>query len=108
MVFGWFKPKSPIGVRMKAWVETRMVWLAAQFGIERLRRAKVILPTAEFFSEDYRGTSADAERCSCGFANPWGASGIGAAGESAPMWKCRSGAGQLRNRHHPRRRIEAP
>jgi hypothetical protein len=61
MVFGWFKPKSPIGVWMKAWVETRMVWLAAQFGIERLRRAKVILPTEEFFPGDYRGTPADAQ-----------------------------------------------
>jgi hypothetical protein len=44
-MLGWFLPKCPLATREKTWVEWRMRWLADQFGIDRLLRARVILPT---------------------------------------------------------------
>jgi hypothetical protein len=47
-----------------------MLWLADQFGIDRLLSASVVLPTDEFFPEDYYGSPHDAERIMqrlCGF-----------------------------------------
>ncbi|MEX2214409.1 MAG: hypothetical protein WD768_09795 [Phycisphaeraceae bacterium] len=55
MMFGLFKTRCPLDTREKAWTETRMRWLADKFGIDRLRRADVILPTREFFPDDYSG-----------------------------------------------------
>jgi hypothetical protein len=61
VLFNWLKPKPPLGVREKAWVEVRMGWLAERFGIERLQRADVILPTEHYFPDAYAPT-ADAAR----------------------------------------------
>lgn len=61
-MWGWFSPKCPLDTWEKTWTETRMRWLAEQFGIERMLRAKVILPTDEFFPEAYGGTPDDARR----------------------------------------------
>lgn len=55
-------PKCPLGVFEKTWTETRMLWLAERFGIDRLLSAPVVLPTNEFFPEDYYGSPHDAER----------------------------------------------
>jgi hypothetical protein len=69
-MFRWFQPKCPLGTWEKAWTETRMRWLADRLGSDRLLKAQVVLPTAEFFPEAYTGTEADAARLLqqvCGF-----------------------------------------
>jgi hypothetical protein len=55
-LFGWWKPKCPVGLREKAWVELRLRWLAEQFGADRLTRGDMITPTEQFFPDDYDGT----------------------------------------------------
>jgi hypothetical protein len=59
---GFWKPKCPVGFREKAWVETRLRWLGEQFGSDRLTRCRVILPTGDFFPDDYDGTPDAAGR----------------------------------------------
>src|SRR5437016_2234837 len=59
VMFGWFRPRCPVGPREKAWTEGRWRWLAGEFGLERLRGLPVILPTPEFFPDPYAGTEAD-------------------------------------------------
>ena len=56
---GWFTPSCPVTTYEKAWVESRMGWLADKLGIERLLKARVVLPTAEFFPESYSGDRKD-------------------------------------------------
>lgn len=58
---GWFTPSCPVTTYEKAWVETRLGWLADKLGIDRLLKAPVVLPTADFFPEEYEGTDRDAE-----------------------------------------------
>ena len=58
----WWKPKCSAGYREKAWVETRMRWLGEQFGMERLTRCEVILPTEDFFPDAYDATPEAAGR----------------------------------------------
>ena len=59
-LFGWPKPKCPVGLREKAWVEMRLRWLGEQFGVERLARGEVILPTEQYFPADFDQTPAAA------------------------------------------------
>ncbi len=62
-MWSWlFPPRCPIGTEEKVWVESRMTWLAQQFGVERMVKAQVIEPTDEFFPEAYHGTEEDAQR----------------------------------------------
>lgn len=61
-MFGWFSAKPPLGTYEKTWTEWRMRWLADRFRIDRLLLAKVILPTDEFFPDQYDGTADDARR----------------------------------------------
>lgn len=61
-MFGWFAPKCPIGTWEKTWTEWRMRWLADQFGIDRLLKAHVLVPTEESFPMPFRGTAEDAQR----------------------------------------------
>lgn len=61
-MLGWFSPKCPVDTWEKAWTETRMRWLADQFGIDRLLNAEVILPTEQYFPDPFAGTEADARR----------------------------------------------
>jgi len=56
-MIGWLWPKSPLSPREKAWVETRMHWLANHWGIERLLNATVALPT----DDDFPGASSAAQ-----------------------------------------------
>lgn len=62
-MLGWLAPRCPLGTHEKAWVERRMLWLAGQFGIDRMRNAEVILPTNEFFPDQYDGDEASAQKC---------------------------------------------
>ena len=52
-MFGLFSAVCPLGTNEKVWVERRMRWFADQFGIERMRNARVILPTDEFCPDPY-------------------------------------------------------
>jgi hypothetical protein len=61
-MWGWPKPKCPLGTWEKTWIETRMRWLADRFGIDRLIDATVLVPTADHFPEPYEGTETDARR----------------------------------------------
>jgi hypothetical protein len=55
----WFLPRCPVTSREKAWIERRMAWLAASFGLDRLRYGEVIEPTPKFFPDPYAGQKAD-------------------------------------------------
>ncbi len=57
-MFNWFAPKCPVDAVEQAWIEKRMTWLTEQFGIERLRAVRVVLPISEFFPEPYDGKEA--------------------------------------------------
>jgi HEAT repeat protein len=62
-MFGLFRPqtpRSPLSPPQKLWLERRMSWLARTFGVERPRRATVVLPTPAFFPDRYEQTDADA------------------------------------------------
>lgn len=61
-MFGFGSAKVPVNTYEKTWTEWRMRWLADHFGIERLLRARVLLPTDEFFPEEFNGTEEDARR----------------------------------------------
>lgn len=62
-MLGWLFPRCPLDTADKAWVERRMLWLAGRFGIDRLRNARVILPTDEFFPADYTPDEDGASAC---------------------------------------------
>src|SRR5262245_14406851 len=64
IMFGWFgsKPECPVDLPTSQWIERRWAWLTQEFGAERLRAARVILPTPEFFPDSYTGTDGDARR----------------------------------------------
>jgi hypothetical protein len=69
-MFGWFAPKCPIDTREKAWTERRMLWLADRLGVDRMLKARVVVPTDEFFPGPYDGDWASARRCldrMCGY-----------------------------------------
>jgi hypothetical protein len=69
-MFGWFRPSCPVGPAEKAWIEDRFRWLTLEFGLERLRSCRVILPTPEFFPDPYAATRKDARsmfRRVCGY-----------------------------------------
>jgi hypothetical protein len=51
MIFNWFTPAPPVEVREKAWIEVRLRWLADQFGIDRLTKAELVLPSADWLSD---------------------------------------------------------
>jgi hypothetical protein len=55
-MFSLFSPKHPLSTFEKTWTESRMAWCAEQFGLERLRRAAVVLPTEEFFPGAFDGS----------------------------------------------------
>ncbi len=61
-VFGWFRPTCPVGATEKSWIEDRMRWLALDFGLDRMLKARVILPTPEFFPDRYDADRAGAKR----------------------------------------------
>lgn len=59
---GWFtsEPECPIDLETKEWIEQRWAWLTDQFGAQRVRAAEVILPTPEFFPDEFEGKPDDA------------------------------------------------
>lgn len=57
-MFGWFKPRCPVDVAAKRWIENRLQWLSGQFGRDTFTRRAVILPTNEFFPDPMDGSEA--------------------------------------------------
>lgn len=55
----WFAPKCPVQAEDKAWIEDCMLWLIEEFGADRLRDTPVILPTSEFFPDQFSGDEDD-------------------------------------------------
>jgi hypothetical protein len=69
-MFGLFTPKCPLALTEKTWVEQRMHLLAARLGAERLRKARAITPTPEFFPDRYDADYPSARKCldrMCGY-----------------------------------------
>src|SRR5205814_2196922 len=60
-MFNWFSPKCPVQPETKLWVEQVITWIIGEFGLERLRRAKIVLPLPELFPDPVDG-SQDAAR----------------------------------------------
>lgn len=52
-MFGWFRPKCPVDLAAKNWIEGRLAWLCDQFGIDVFTRRAMILPQEEFFPDEY-------------------------------------------------------
>ena len=52
-MFGWFRPTCPVDPRAKEWTETRLQWLADEFGLDVFTRRALILPLQEFFPDEY-------------------------------------------------------
>jgi hypothetical protein len=54
-MFGWFRSKatSPVESAERAWLEGRTRWLISEFGLDKARTTKMILPTPEFFPDAY-------------------------------------------------------
>lgn len=61
-MFGWFRPTCPCDPQAKRWVEDRLRWLSKQFGLHILLERPIILPTPEFFPDDWDGTPRAARR----------------------------------------------
>src|SRR5262245_33248239 len=55
-MFNWFRPRCPVDPVTKAWIEERLAWLADEFGLETFVRAPTILPTHDFFPDEYDGS----------------------------------------------------
>lgn len=57
-MFGWFAPMVPLDPAAKKWVESRLLWLAREFGPDVFLRRAMILPTVDFFPDPIEGTEA--------------------------------------------------
>jgi len=55
------KPKCPIDPEQQQWIDGRFHWLQEQFGAETSSKARMILPTPEFFPDAYDGREEDAQ-----------------------------------------------
>src|SRR5690242_17060535 len=54
-MFGWFRPRCPVDVREKTWVELRMDWLLQRFGKSSIQSLDVITPSERFFPDPWSG-----------------------------------------------------
>lgn len=62
MVFGWFRsspPKCPVPAEQQQWIETRMNFLVEKFGLARLQKSEIVLPTTDFFPSSYSATDEE-------------------------------------------------
>jgi hypothetical protein len=53
------KPTCPVSANDKAWIENRFSWLINEFGMQRLTKGIVILPTTQFFPTEYHRTKEE-------------------------------------------------
>ena len=61
-MISWLFPRPPLDIVEKAWTETRMLWLAEQFGIARMIGTPVVMPADEFLEASFDGSKEAAER----------------------------------------------
>lgn len=69
MMFG-LMPKSPVSAEAGAWVEDSLRRFVGLYGQERLQALPVVLPTEEFFPDDFQATEESARETLgrvCGF-----------------------------------------
>jgi len=52
-MFNWFSPICPVDPHAKAWLEERLTWLCNQFGRDVFTRRAIVLPTSDFFPDEY-------------------------------------------------------
>ena len=52
-MFGWFKPTCPCDPAAKRRGEGRLQWLTKQFGLHILLEWPIVLPSPEFFPDEY-------------------------------------------------------
>jgi hypothetical protein len=66
-MFGWFGRKAtcPVDEKERTWLEGRTHWLVSEFGLEKARCVKMILPTPEFFPDDYDATHEAGRKLFC-------------------------------------------
>ena len=57
----WSTPTCPVEEEDKLWIEESMQWLLEEFGGDTFRNVTVVLPTDEFFPDEYFGDEEDAE-----------------------------------------------
>jgi hypothetical protein len=57
-MFDWFraKPRCPVDVTTKRWIETRFCWLTNELGLDRLQSGQTVLPTKDFLPLTYECT----------------------------------------------------
>jgi hypothetical protein len=55
-MFSFFSPHCPVDAYTKAWIEARLRWLAAEFGLDVFTRRAFILPNDDFFPQPLDGT----------------------------------------------------
>ncbi len=67
----WFrsKPRCPVEETTKRWIETRFMWLANEFGLDRLRMGQTILPTGDFLPLTYECTEEGIHDLMCRVAS---------------------------------------
>jgi hypothetical protein len=53
---GWFSSKCPVDKETQEWIDESFRWMIAEFGLDTLRSVEVILPTEEFFPDDFDGS----------------------------------------------------
>ncbi len=59
-MFEWFRPTCPVDPNAKRWIEVRLGWLNGQFAQNAFINKPVILPTNEFFPDEYDGSQSAA------------------------------------------------
>jgi hypothetical protein len=54
-MLNWFRSPAvcPVEPQDKEWIERRMLWLAEQFGRERMRTGEVVLPIARYYPDAF-------------------------------------------------------
>lgn len=57
-MLGWFKPKLPVSPAEREWVDSSLDWLLETFGEERFQQVTAVLPTPQFFPQEWDGTPA--------------------------------------------------
>jgi hypothetical protein len=53
---GWFDPKCPVDAETKEWIDGAFQWLIDELGIDIVSQSSVILPTEEFFPDQFDGS----------------------------------------------------
>lgn len=84
-MFGWFRPTCPVDPRAKNWIETRLAWLADEFGLDVFTRRSIILPLQEYFPDNYDGSEAAAKAYSTESVDTWMPTWIVSNSNSSPI-----------------------